>query len=96
MNTEKIVDTVTLLHLQQSISRFGAVNVIVVAVITGALALCLDYAYMLYLRSKMVKLTFLHSYTLIPANKIIATWPPTVAHNWKYFSPARQQAMDIL
>ena len=76
--------------MQQSISRFGTVNVIVAAVIAGALALCLDYAYMLYLRSKMVKLTFLHSYTLIPANKIIATWPFTVAHNWKYFSPARQ------
>ncbi|OCL15379.1 cytochrome P450 [Glonium stellatum] len=53
MNTEKFIDTDTLLRLQQSISRFGVVNVITAAFITGALALLLDYVYMLYLRSKM-------------------------------------------
>jgi hypothetical protein len=55
MAVEKIVHALTLHELQHKISKLGTGNVVLAVLLTGALAIIADYAWMLYLRSKMVK-----------------------------------------
>ena len=57
MAIEKVIETLPLHELQQKISKFGAANVALAALLTGALVILADYAWMLYLRSKMVECT---------------------------------------
>lgn len=53
MAIEQLFD-LPLHHLQYDISRFGVANIATVVFVTAALGIFVDYAWMLYLRSKMV------------------------------------------
>ncbi|KAF2202430.1 cytochrome P450 [Delitschia confertaspora ATCC 74209] len=53
MAIEKFLEGLPLYDLQHKVSKFGAVNVALVMLLTGALAVLADYIWMLYLRSKM-------------------------------------------
>lgn len=53
MAIEQIFD-LPLHHLQHGISKFGAANITVAVLVTAVLGVVVDYAWMLYLRSKMV------------------------------------------
>lgn len=55
MAIEKFIETLPLHELQHKVSRYGAGNVALAVLLTGALAILADYAWMLYLRSKMVE-----------------------------------------
>jgi len=55
MAIEKVFETLPLHEFQYKISKFGAGNVFLAVLLTGALAILADYAWMLYLRSKMVR-----------------------------------------
>jgi hypothetical protein len=53
MAIEKFIETFSLHELQHKVSKYGAGNVTLAVLLTGALAILADYAWMLYLRSKM-------------------------------------------
>lgn len=53
MVSDKLIHSLSLFELQHAIRRFGGWNLFVAAAATAALALLVDYAYMLHLRSKM-------------------------------------------
>jgi hypothetical protein len=55
MAIEQLFEALPLHYLQHGISRFGAANVALAAVITAVLGVLADYAWMLHLRSKMVR-----------------------------------------
>jgi hypothetical protein len=55
MAIEQLFETLPLHFLQHGISKFGAENLALAAFLTVALGLFADYAWMLYLRSKMVR-----------------------------------------
>jgi hypothetical protein len=48
-----LLDNLTLLKVQDSISRFGTWNVLLGVVALAATALAVDYGWMLYMRSRM-------------------------------------------
>ncbi|KAF2122592.1 cytochrome P450 [Lophiotrema nucula] len=53
MAIEQLFEALPLHYLQHGISKFGAFNVVLGLFVTVALGVLADYAYMLYLRSKM-------------------------------------------
>lgn len=55
MAIEQFFDAIPLHYLQHGISRFGAGNVFLALFVTAAVGVLADYAWMLYLRSKMVR-----------------------------------------
>lgn len=57
MAIEQLFQALPLHYLQHGITKFGAVNVAVAVVATVALGVLADYAWMLYLRSKMVRIS---------------------------------------
>jgi cytochrome P450 len=57
MAIEQLFDALPLHYLQHGISKFGAANIAVAVLVTAALGVLADYAWMLYLRSKMVRTT---------------------------------------
>lgn len=54
MAIEQLFDTLPLHYVQHGISKFGAGNVLWAILVTAVLGVMVDYAWMLYLRSKMV------------------------------------------
>ena len=54
MAIEQLFQALPLHYLQHGITKFGAVNVVLAIVTTIVLGVLADYAWMLYLRSKMV------------------------------------------
>ena len=56
MAIEQLFEALPLHYLQHGISKFRAFNVVLGLVATVALGVLADYAYMLYLRSKMVSI----------------------------------------
>lgn len=56
MAIEQLFEALPLHYLQHGITKFGAFNVVLGLFITVALGILADYAYMLYLRSKMVRM----------------------------------------
>ena len=54
MAIEQLFQALPLHYLQHGITKFGAVNVVLAIVTTVVLGVLADYAWMLYLRSKMV------------------------------------------
>jgi hypothetical protein len=58
MAIEQLFEAMPLHYLQHGISKFGAANIVLAAVITAALGVLADYAWMLYMRSKMVRNVF--------------------------------------
>jgi hypothetical protein len=57
MAIEQLFEALPLHYLQHGISKFGAANIALAVVVTAALGVFADYAWMLYLRSKMVSMT---------------------------------------
>jgi hypothetical protein len=55
MAIEQIFEALPLHYLQHGISKFGAVNIALAVFVTAALGVLADYAWMLYMRSKMVR-----------------------------------------
>jgi hypothetical protein len=55
MAIEKIFEALPLHYLQHGISKFGAANIALAVFATAALGVLADYAWMLYMRSKMVR-----------------------------------------
>lgn len=55
MAIEQIFEALPLHYLQHDISKFGAVNIALAVFVTAALGVLADYAWMLYMRSKMVR-----------------------------------------
>lgn len=53
-----LFDTLPLHYLQHFLSKFGTANVLVALFTTALLGVLADWGYMLYLRSKMVRLPF--------------------------------------
>ena len=53
MLTKGFVDNLTLLRVQDAISKFGTANVLLSLLAVGLTILALDYGRMLYLRSRM-------------------------------------------
>ncbi len=47
------IDSLTVLKVQEAITRFGTFNVLLSVLAVAATALALDYGYMLYMRSRM-------------------------------------------
>lgn len=54
MAIEQLFEFLPLHHLQHGVSKFGAANVSLAVLVTIALGVLVDYAWMLYLGSKMV------------------------------------------
>lgn len=54
MAIEQLFEALPLHYLQHGISKFGAGNIALAVFVTAALGVLADYAWMLYLRSKMV------------------------------------------
>lgn len=69
MAIEQLFEALPLHYLQHGISRFGAANVALAIFVTVALGVLADYAWMLYLRSKMVRIEALNS-TLDATNNV--------------------------
>jgi hypothetical protein len=59
MAIEQLFEALPLHYLQHGISRFGAANIVLAVFVTAALGVLADYAWMLYLRSKMVRIGIL-------------------------------------
>ena len=57
MAIEQIFEALPLHYLQHGISKFGAGNVALAVFLTAVLGVLADYAWMLYMRSKMVRAT---------------------------------------
>jgi hypothetical protein len=53
MAIEQLLD-LPMHHLQYGISKFGASHIALAVLVTAALGVLMDYAWMLHLRSKMV------------------------------------------
>ncbi|KAF1951231.1 cytochrome P450 [Byssothecium circinans] len=53
MAIEQLFEALPLHYLQHGISKYGAANVALAVLVTAALGVLVDYAWMLYLRSKM-------------------------------------------
>jgi hypothetical protein len=56
MAIEQLSEALPWHFLQHGISNFGAGNLVLTAFLTVALGVFADYAWMLYLRSKMVRM----------------------------------------
>jgi hypothetical protein len=54
MAIEQVFEALQLHYLQHGISKFGAVSITFALFVTAALGVLTDYAWMLYMRSKMV------------------------------------------
>ena len=54
MAIEQLFQALPVHYLQYGISRFGALNLTAAVFVTALLGVLADYAWMLYLRSKMV------------------------------------------
>lgn len=54
MAIEQLFEALPLHFMQHGISKFGAANVALAVLVTVVLGVLADYAWMLYLRSKMV------------------------------------------
>lgn len=67
MAIEQLFEALPLHYLQHGISKFGVTNVVLALLVTAALGVLADYAWMLYLRSKMVRMAvYMHeTYMLI-------------------------------
>lgn len=63
MAIEQLFEALPLHYLQHGISKFGAGNIALAVFVTAALGLLADFAWMLYLRSKMVIILLQHSMT---------------------------------
>ena len=55
MAVEQIFEALPLHYLQHGISKFGVGNIALAVLATAALGVLADYAWMLYMRSKMVR-----------------------------------------
>jgi hypothetical protein len=56
MAIEQLFEALPVHYLQHGISKFGATNITLAIVVTAFLGVLADYAWMLYMRSKMVRL----------------------------------------
>jgi hypothetical protein len=54
MAIEQLFQALPVYYLQHGISKFGAANMVLTVFVTAALGVLADYAWMLYMRSKMV------------------------------------------
>jgi hypothetical protein len=61
MAIEQLFEALPLHYLQHGISKFGVANIALAVFVTAALGVLADYAWMLYLRSKMVSAIPLHA-----------------------------------
>jgi hypothetical protein len=57
MAIEQLFEALPLHYLQHGISKYGAGNIALAVCLTATLGVLADYAWMLYLRSKMVSPT---------------------------------------
>lgn len=57
MAIEQMFEALPLHYLQHGISKFGAGNIALAVFLTALLGVLADYAWMLYMRSKMVRAT---------------------------------------
>jgi hypothetical protein len=55
MAVEQIFEALPLHYLQHGISKFGVGNIALAVLATATLGVFADYAWMLYMRSKMVR-----------------------------------------
>jgi hypothetical protein len=55
MAIEQVFEALPLHYLQHGISKFGVENIALAVLATAALGVFADYAWMLYMRSKMVR-----------------------------------------
>lgn len=59
MAIEQLFEALPLHYVQHGISKYGTANIALALFVTAAMAVLADYAWMLYLRSKMVRITSL-------------------------------------
>lgn len=59
MAIEQLFEALPLHYVQHGISKYGIANIALALFVTAAMAVLADYAWMLYLRSKMVRITSL-------------------------------------
>lgn len=81
---DKMLGGLTLLKLQQSITEFGTLNVLLAILAVAATALVLDYGRMLYMRSKMPPGPF-------PLPIIGNTWSLPDHKPWIWFEEVAKQ-----
>ncbi|TPX15911.1 uncharacterized protein E0L32_000245 [Thyridium curvatum] len=81
---DKMLGGLTLLKLQQSITEFGTLNVLLAILAVAATALVLDYGHMLYMRSKMPPGPF-------PLPIIGNTWSLPDHKPWIWFEEVAKQ-----
>jgi hypothetical protein len=86
MAIEQLFD-LPLHHLQYGISEFGASNIVFAMLVTAALGVLMDYAWILYLGSKMVSIDCKHSEW--QHSKLTATWAATLAYRRQHLSTSR-------
>jgi hypothetical protein len=58
MAIEKLLEAMPLQYLQYDVSKWGTTNVLLAMVATVVAGVLMDYMWMLYLRSKMVRKQF--------------------------------------
>jgi hypothetical protein len=56
MAIEQLFETLPLHYVQHGISKYGVGSIILAFFVTAAVGVLADYAWMLYLRSKMVRM----------------------------------------
>lgn len=56
MAIEQLFEALPLHYVQHGISKYGIANIALALFVTAAMAVLADYAWMLYLRSKMVRI----------------------------------------
>ena len=64
MAVEKLAEALLLPHLQRVVPRFGIAHVVLAVLTIATLGVLVDYAWMLYLRSRMVGLDQAHRFKL--------------------------------
>lgn len=86
MAIEQLFGALPLHYLQHGISKFGGSSIAFAVFATAIVGVLADYAWMLYLRSKMVC-----SYIacLVDSSNVTATRATTVPPNWQHLPASR-------
>lgn len=101
MIVEKLEELFALISAQRLLSHAGSSKLSMATVLPPvltalALAILIDYGYMLYLHFKMVRTEHNYSNQNQHSHQHTATRPSAAPPNRKHTPPPRQQAMDLL
>lgn len=96
MFANHLTDTAVLLQVQRTFSNLGLREVISLLVILGAVTLIIDYARMIYLHFKMVRMILEDPKITNLADSGTATWSLAPTYHRKHASTSRLQTVDLL